>query len=92
MSAQFFDSFVPKLNWPLGICGHHKREGKGREKTGKQGRFSFGLLNLNISANVYCLEDITLILECLLHERHSDAMKQQHCVYDYTITHTVCRM
>jgi hypothetical protein len=85
MSAQFFDNFVLKLNWPLGICGHHKREGKQR-------RFGFGLLNLNISANVCCLEDITLILECLLHERHSNAVKQQQCMYDYTITHTVCRM
>jgi len=69
-----------------------RREGKGREKTGKQGRFGFGLLNLNISANVCCLEDITLIVECLLHERSSDAVKQQHCMYDYAITHTVCRM
>jgi hypothetical protein len=65
MSAQFFDNFVLKLTWPLGICGHHKREGKGREKTGKQGRFGFGLLNLSVSANVCCLEDITLILLCL---------------------------
>jgi hypothetical protein len=91
MSAQFFVNFVLKLNWPLGICGQHKREGKGGEKTGKQRRFGFGLLNLNISANVCCLEDITLILECLLHGRHSDAVKQQHC-NNYTITDTVCRM
>jgi len=90
MSAQFFDNFVLKLNWPLGTCGHHKREGTRREKTGKQGRFGFGLLNLSISVNVCCLEDSTLILECLLHERNSDAVKQQHCMYDYT--HTACRM
>jgi hypothetical protein len=67
-----------------------RREGE-REDRG-QGRFGFGLLNLSISANVCCLEDTTRILEYLLRERNSDAVKQQHCMYDYTITHTVCRM
>ena len=59
--------------------------------TGKQGRFDFDLLNLKISATVCCLEDITHILECLLHKRKSDAVKH-HCIYGYTVTHTASRM
>jgi len=51
-----------------------KEKGQGERR---RRRFGFGLLNLNISVNVCCLEDITLILQCLLHERNSDAVKQQ---------------
>lgn len=60
--------------------------------TGKQGRFGFGLLSIKISATVCCLEDIAHTLECLLHKRNCDTVKQHHCIYGYTITHTACRM